>query len=46
MEVREEIQEILNAHFSDILTNPRRHCLDDIDVITSRIPSLVSKEHK
>ena len=45
MEGREEIEYILNSHFSDILTDPRRNRLDDIEVITNRIPSLVSKEH-
>ena len=44
MEGWKEIEEILNAHSPDILTDPRRNFLDDIEVITSRIPSLVSKD--
>ena len=44
LEGREEIEELLNCHFSDILTDPRRDCSSDIEVITSRIPSLVSRE--
>ena len=44
MEAREEIEDILNAHFSDILTDPGRNRLEEIEVITQRIPSMVSKE--
>ena len=44
MEVSEEIEEILNAHFSDILNDPRKNRLDDIEFVTNKIPYLVSKE--
>ena len=45
MEVREEIEAILNSQFFDILNDPRRNRLGDIEFITRRIPCLVSKEH-
>ena len=44
VELREDIEAILNYHFSDILSDPRRNCLEDIEAITSKIPSLVSDD--
>ena len=44
VEAQEEIEDILNAHFSDILMDPRQNYLEEIEVITHRIPSLGSKE--
>ena len=46
VEAWEEIEDILNAHFSDILTDPRRNRLEEIEAITRRIPTLLSKEQK
>ena len=42
LEVREFIEAILNSHFSDILTDPRRNRLEYIETITIKIMSLVS----
>ena len=42
--LREDIEAILNSHFSDILGDPGRDRLENIEVITSRIPSLVLDE--
>ena len=35
VELREDIEEILNSHFLDILSDPRRNRLEYIEVITS-----------
>ena len=44
VELREDIEAILNSLFSNILSDPRRDRLEYIEAITSRIRSLVSEE--
>ena len=42
--MREDIEEVLNSNFLDILRDPRRDRLEDIEAITSEILTLVSFE--
>ena len=44
MEVREDIEAVLNSHFLDILRDPRSDLLEDIEAITRGISTLVSNE--
>ena len=44
LEGREEIEDLLNSHFSDILSDPLRDRSSDIEIITSQIPSFVSRK--
>ena len=44
MEMREDIEVVLNSHFSDILRDPRRDHLEDIEAITRGIPTLVQNK--
>ena len=44
VELREDIEVVLNSQFLDILSDPRRNRLADIEAITSRISTVVSGE--